>query len=329
MSTKARHALFTYNNPTHTPEDFQALLEAAERVRYAIFQLEVGENGTPHYQGYVEYSSPQRFSYFHNNFARCHLEKRAGTREQARDYCRKEDTRQAGPWEVGNWSSGGSGSRTDLTGVVDACKTGSLKRVAEEHPDAILRYSKGIQLLCRLHAPARADPPTVTLLYGLTGLGKTHFVNSRWPIGPVTFKKAPDTRWFDGYYAQDVLLLDDFSGASSKMSLAYVLQLLDRYPFDIEIKGDTVPLLATKIFITTNIHPSNWFKWNGRKIQYPALARRFHHVIGFSDDRVPHLLDKTKFFGQLVEHQFDNYTAHNCDWEEVYSSVFLPEMFNQ
>lgn len=134
---------FTVNNPTLSPDEFKASLEAAERIRYAIFQLEEGENGTPHYQGYVEYSSPQRFSYFHNNVARCHCETRRGTREQARDYCKKEESRKEGPWEVGEWQAGGSGSRTDLTGIINACKTGSLKRVAEEHPEGILRYSKG------------------------------------------------------------------------------------------------------------------------------------------------------------------------------------------
>lgn len=71
-----------------------------------------------------------------------HLEKRRETRDRARDYCRKEATRKDGPWECGEWLAGGSGSRNDLQGIIDACKTGSLKRVAEEHPEGILRYSK-------------------------------------------------------------------------------------------------------------------------------------------------------------------------------------------
>jgi hypothetical protein len=91
----------------------------------------------------VEYSSPQRFAYFHSNVVKCHCEKRRGSRDQARDYCRKEDTRKDGPWEVGQWKAGGAGRRTDLSGIVDACKTGSIKRVAEEHPEGILRYAKG------------------------------------------------------------------------------------------------------------------------------------------------------------------------------------------
>lgn len=142
-SNKARHVCFTWNNPSVIPSLLLATLAEAERIRYVVFQLEEGENGTPHYQGYVEYTSPQRWSYLKAlTDQSIHLEKRRGTRVQARDYCRKEESRKDGPFEYGEWSVGGSGSRNDLTGIIDACKTGSLKRVAEEHPEGILRYSK-------------------------------------------------------------------------------------------------------------------------------------------------------------------------------------------
>lgn len=143
MPASTRNHVFTYNNPTHSPSDFQTILATSERVRYSIFQLEEGENGTPHYQGYVEYNKPVNVRFFNNHLcATAHTEKRKGTRDQAREYCRKEDTRKEGPWETGVWVAGGAGKRNDLAGIITACKTGSLKRVAEEHPEGILRYSK-------------------------------------------------------------------------------------------------------------------------------------------------------------------------------------------
>lgn len=140
----SRSYVFTYNNPPSNPLDFKASLEAAERIRYGIFQLEEGENGTPHYQGYLEFTTPTRMGakWLRTILPGAHLEKRKGSRKQARDYCKKEDTRKDGPWEVGEWKAGGSGARNDLQGIIDSCKTGSLKRVAEEHPEGILRYSK-------------------------------------------------------------------------------------------------------------------------------------------------------------------------------------------
>lgn len=138
----SRSYCFTYNNPTHTPESILEKANACSAIRYLVFQKEVGENGTPHYQGYLELARPQRITFLRREFIECHYERRRGSRDQARDYARKDDTRTDGPWEYGEWRAGGSGSRTDLTGIIEACKTGSLKRVAEEHPEAILRYSK-------------------------------------------------------------------------------------------------------------------------------------------------------------------------------------------
>jgi len=175
-----------------------------------------------------------------------------------------------------------------------------------------------------MHWPRREAAPTVYLLYGETGCGKTRLVNDHFAIGSdKCFRKAPDTRWFDGYDAHRVLLLDDFSGAASKMSLSYVLQLLDRYEIAVEVKGDTVPLLAAKIFVTTNNHPSSWFKWDNRRNQYPALARRFHYVIGFSG-LLPRRLDHQHFFGTLKEENHGDYSSSSCEWEERQSILPLP-----
>jgi len=109
------------------------------------------------------------------------------------------------------------------------------------------------------------------------------------------------------------------------MSLSYVLQLLDRYEMSVEVKGDTVPLLATKIFITTNIHPSCWFKWDGRRIQYLALKRRIHHVLGFLNHS-PFLLQKDAFFGELKDQQFGDYSSSCCEWSEEPSIFPMPSL---
>ena len=54
QSPEAKHWCFTYNNPTMYPEEMIEELEDLG-VTYAVFQLEEGKNGTPHYQGYVAF----------------------------------------------------------------------------------------------------------------------------------------------------------------------------------------------------------------------------------------------------------------------------------
>ncbi len=173
-----------------------------------------------------------------------------------------------------------------------------------------------MQLLCSLHRPKRGQPPLVFLLYGKTGCGKTRLVNDKYPIGDLCYRKPPDTKWFDKYDVENVLLLDDFSGRSSGMSLSYVLQLLDRYEIGVEVKGGSTSLLAKRVYVTTNNHPHTWYNWDGREENYYALARRFHCVVGFEGNR-PVSLNHKLFFGTITTSLSPTkYKSHECDWEE-------------
>ena len=116
----------------------------------------------------------------------------------------------------------------------------------------------------------------VTLLHGPTGIGKTRYVFSKYPE---LYRKPPEHTWFDAYDYQQVTLLDDFAGSASKMSLVFLLQLLDRYPVKVPTKGGHVSFVSEFIYITTNIHPRDWYDYDRREEQYKALARRIHAVV--------------------------------------------------
>lgn len=141
----ARAWCFTVNNPTFAPED----LPAATYERYVCWQLECGENGTVHVQGYVEFDRPVRLAALKRWLATAHFEKRHGTREQARDYCRKEDSRLAGPYERGDFAAGGAGTRNDLAEAVNALKEGGIRAVVEQCPTAFVKFHRGIYELQR------------------------------------------------------------------------------------------------------------------------------------------------------------------------------------
>jgi hypothetical protein len=61
-----------------------------EKCKYAIIESEIGEQGTPHLQGYFELNTKARPSSLFN-IPRIHFEKAKGTREQNDNYCSKDN----------------------------------------------------------------------------------------------------------------------------------------------------------------------------------------------------------------------------------------------
>lgn len=210
-----------------------------------------------------------------------HWEKRRGTRQEASDYCQKEDTRVAGPYILGDLPAGEQGKRSDLNEATTMLSQGStMYDVALVQPSAVVRYSKGLKYFQSLFLSRRArPPPTIILCFGPTGTGKTRFAHSEHP--PHELWCAPlngNTIWYDGYEQQQAALFDDFAGARSHYTLTNLLRLLDRYPVTVPYKGGHTPFLAQKIYITTNIHPKKWYDWSDRQEQYAALIRRISIV---------------------------------------------------
>lgn len=141
-----RSWVFTHNNPTGD-------LPVWDKIRYVSWQLEKGESGTPHWQGYVELSAPQRLAAMKKWLPGAHFEQRKGTREEARAYTRKEDTRVDGPWERGSWEAGGSGRRGDLAAARDLILAGATRReILEEIPEVLAKYPRFVDTCLKVAA---------------------------------------------------------------------------------------------------------------------------------------------------------------------------------
>ncbi len=271
-----RNVCFTWNNP-------EGLLEFdEEKMEYLVYQEEVGDSGTYHFQGYCEFKKQISLGPAKELLggARVHLEGRRGSQDQAIAYSKKEDTRIDGPYEFGTPRS--QGKRVDLEGFKDAVMSGKRKRdLLDDHFQIIARYPKFYEQLTMMNRPRRSTDLVVTLLYGDTGLGKTRSVIDRYGEDP-DFYVAPlnnGTMWYDTFDGHTKVLLDDFGGASSHISLCSLLRLLDRYPVLVPTKGSHTWWLPNEVFVTTNLLPKLWYKWENRGEQYKALARRFHKVL--------------------------------------------------
>jgi len=272
--------VFTLNNPVQ----WEPFLELPEGVSYMVWQVERGDRlGTIHLQGYIELHRDQYVSWLKTNvFEKAHFEVRRGTQDQAIDYCKKAEGRQAGPYELGTKGAAQQGQRTDIVLFRDAILEGNkLPQLWDKFPREMARYPRMYRGLRNSIRPMRGAPVIVTLIYGQTGTGKTRYVYDNWEESDQFWRWAvPNTAcWFDGYDQHELVLLDDFAGKKSKMSLVMLLQVLDRYPVPVPVKGDFVWWCPKQIAITSNIHPKNWYDYTGRIGQYAAIKRRIRRVI--------------------------------------------------
>lgn len=288
MQSTSRYYMFTLNNPTENGETFLKTLSELPGTKFAIFQLEKGAEGTLHFQGYLGLKRAQRFSYLKRHVsAVAHWEARRtydGCHLKCIAYCSKEDTRVDGPWEFGELDRGvGQGFRTDLARGISILRRGGLKRLAEEEPELLVKYSSGFASLAKYLPPPVRTLPEIYLFFGSTGTGKTRTATTYGDF----YKHEPRSNWFDCYTRQGIFLLDEYTGW---WKLDYFLSFTDVYDHRLQIKHGHEWLDSPTLIITTNVHPSRWYHWTEREEQYAAMARRFNSVFLFRRSGSPQLV---------------------------------------
>jgi len=94
----------------------------------------------------------------------------------------------------------------------------------------------------------------VKCFWGPPGTGKSR---AAWDQATFdAYPKDPRTKFWDGYTGQDRVVLDEFRGG---IDISHILRWLDRYPVLVEVKGSAVVLKASQIWITSNLHPKDWY----------------------------------------------------------------------
>lgn len=90
MAHKNRNWCITINNPEERDWLQAKNLHASGTLEYYVFGTEVGENGTRHIQGYLEFKNARTMSGLKKLWPKAHLEVRAGSSEEASTYCKKD-----------------------------------------------------------------------------------------------------------------------------------------------------------------------------------------------------------------------------------------------
>ena len=141
--SSAKRWVYTLNNPTDDEEQFVGELGEHDDVVYHVFGREVGDNGTPHFQGYVMLNVRKTLNQVRGFFPRAHWEISRGTPRQASDYCKKDGVFE----EFGTLPESASGKRTDIDRFKEWCKAQaddnlypSEQVIACEFSSLFLRY---------------------------------------------------------------------------------------------------------------------------------------------------------------------------------------------
>lgn len=95
---------------------------------------------------------------------------------------------------------------------------------------------------------------SVTVYWGPTGSGKSR---RAWEEATFdAYPKDPMTKFWDGYQGQENVVIDEYRG---DISISHLLRWFDRYPVCVEAKHGGTVLKATRIWITSNLHPEEWY----------------------------------------------------------------------
>lgn len=260
---------FTFNN--YTPET-EALLVAFlnAQTNFYVYGHEVGAEGTPHLQGYMQLKTKQRITTVVKKLpVSIHLIPANGTAAQNIAYCTKDghDIVTAGSPVV-------KGQRSDLKTATDliVTKKATMKQVMQECPDVYVKYHNGLLALHEGLQPARDynNKPTVLWLYGKAGTGKTRFAMDE--FGPDNVYIKDGTKWWDGYSHQHCILVDDYDNSWPYRNF---LRFLDRYAFRAECKGGYVEINSPVIIITCEWPPSKF--WTNNELA--QVMRRLDNLI--------------------------------------------------
>jgi len=99
--SRSRNYCFTVNNYDGilTEPDWEDLQRAG--AKYLVFQEEIGEQGTPHLQGYIAFEQPKTMQQVCDLIEGASVRAAKGSADQNTVYCTKEEGRVGGPYVYG------------------------------------------------------------------------------------------------------------------------------------------------------------------------------------------------------------------------------------
>lgn len=193
---------------------------------------------------------------------------------------------------------------------VEMAKEGKFDSILQEYPHIYLQYENKLKSLFidinktqRLFLGNEYGPffkNHFLWLWGKTGMGKSYYCNVVVDYLNAFYKELHKERntiykplrvyyknknkWWDKYTNEEIVIIEEASPESFKLSAHYYKQWIDEYPFNPEIKGATLDYIRPKfIIITSNYSLKQCCSEDGkgliyREEDYEPLNRRLMQI---------------------------------------------------
>jgi len=265
--SKSRGYVFTLNN--YTNEEYESLRDW-KQVHYLIAGKEVGEQGTPHIQGYVLWDNARHFTAMQKLLPRAHWEKAKASALANYNY----STKEGGEFlEIGDRPS--QGARTDLAEVRDRIEGGlRVDALAMENPVLVHQYGRTLDRIedIVMRRVFRTEMTEAVWIWGPTNTGKSHAAFEGFT--PETHYLWPnDGKWWDGYRQQETVIFNDFRG---EIPYNVMLQIVDKWPFQVPRRGrEPMPFTSKRVIVTSSLSPMDVYHNRAAEDLLAQLLRRF------------------------------------------------------
>lgn len=285
-TVNSKYFCFTHNNYSDASFEHLKFLFETKKFGYIIYGREVGESGTPHLQGYLEMKVATRMSTLITLMGKgYHIEPRRGTQEEAHKYCRKgkqtkdnwyaihpvtgESYRWTHPTygleaivtEMGTLTvTMKPGTRTDIRLIKDTVNKGGMRALFDAQVLTVSQIQMAEKYLSNCEKP-RDMAPKFYFITGKSGFGKTTLAYEQAKLmfykDEDIYTKSEGSKWWQGYDAHKVVILDDFR--DSWMPLTEFLSLFSSKPKTVEVKGGSRQFKPEVIFVTTIKSPRDLY----------------------------------------------------------------------
>lgn len=235
-----------------------------------------------HWQGYAEFKESKTLSSIKKKLGNTlHVEPRKGNQAQAIDYCAKRGEYRNPDGSVNDiFVERGvkkkQGKRSDLIQIRDSISAGvTMRQIADDNFTSWVQYHRSFDKYKNLVEARRAWETKCIVLWGQTGTGKTATAIANGAT-PIMIDKGG---FWHNYNGEDTVLIDEFD--PSIMSRELFLQITDRYPMQINIKGGSRNWKPKTIYFTSNHNPRQWYTKDGE--QDAAVRRRLTTITHLTD----------------------------------------------